>query len=300
MPYFQGLLAEVVYAPRRAYEVKRDIFLKKPGQKEVECFLYRLKEGELPNPLEREPRFWEKVHQLAFSFENGKINQVEDFLRQCGPIFPSKQAGIEEVEVLRQCLYFFRELTNWVRWAREGRLEPLQERIEEGQLLLDTTTFEDSPEVRYSPIPRTPPDIPSGIFSTETSNRQPTVHNVSIIETFTVDAVLAYTMIIPSSMERLPSLAWEVVPRAIARYLKSIPLVPEAKEGRILFRFKARGALDAAFLQWYFQEFNVYRTCEAEGCNNPVFRINAKYCSKRCKNREKQRRHRQKLKEGRR
>lgn len=279
MVYFQNLLAEVDYTPIRAYEVKKGVFRREPGGEKVECFSYRLKKNENANPVS-----WQEVRQLSFALEDGREEKIREFFSRYGPIAPDIE-GIEPVEKLKEYLFFFRELTNWVTWLKEGRLPPLRERIEEGQRILDRTTFQTFRRVRY--IPEKTVEAPSDIHL-EDGRRIIRLSATATAHFFGE----AYAIVIPSE-KRLPSFAWQEVAQATARYLETIPLIPEVKSGVILFRFKARGALDAAFLQWYFEEFISYKTCAAEECEAPVFRINAKYCSERCRNREKKRRYRE-------
>jgi len=295
---FQNLLAEVAYNPVKVGQVKRGLFIKEtPGgpkrQQEVECFYYRLKKDKvLPeNPVRSDSLFWQKLCQLSFALEDGEDGKIKEFFLHYGPIAPVAE-GIEEVERLREHLLFFRELTNWVRWLKEERTGALWERIEEGQRILDTTVFQSTPKVYYTlkQAVETPPDI-------VLSDGRRKVH---LSATGSIHSSLhVYGMVIPSSEKRLISLCWQTVAQAAARYLETIPFVPEANGGIILFRFKARGALDAAFLQWFFKEFVSDRVCAAEGCENPVFgRTDKVYCSEKCKNREKMRRYRERKKEG--
>ncbi len=271
--YFKNILAEVDYKPFRGCRAQREKVSYTIGFKEFieECFCYAPEEGKpQENPIPSNNKFWEEVKQLSFSLEDGKEGTIKDFIFKYGSISPVIE-GIEPVEKLKLKLLYFREVTNWVWWLKEERLEALQENFEEDQKLFDSG-FGDN--LLWSKVGRG------------------TGNNVA------VDFPVRYNIMAkcPSKKDKLVSLAWEIVAQAIARYLGNIPLTPVVNRKNIFFRFNASSALDAAFLQWYFQEFAYLKTCASKGCENPVFSSRKIYCSERCSNREKKRRYRERKK----
>lgn len=223
----------------------------------------------LANPVGNDPRFWREVRQLYFVFEQGKI--PVDFYRQYGGILNSYEA--EQLEKVKKMLNWFRVLTLMVEWVKTGRLAPLWEMFgpPRESKELETIYFvgnELEPYIRFMPW-----------FDSRRSK------------------LVWYT---PKNDDQLIQATWEAVTEAIAIYLRTAPLTPIKRDNNstkmplILWGFLARGALQAAFLQWFFQEvahMNV-STCEARGCHNIVFPPREKFCSERCRQREKKYRQR--------
>jgi len=158
-----------------------------------------------------------------------------------------------------------------VEWAKTGRLAPLWEKFGPPQESKDCKPVffvnDDSElNIKFSPW-----------ISTEAGE------------------VLFHT---PKNDEQLLQATWEAVTNAVGKYLDGIRLAPIIQEqpqsGLILWGFIAKGALQAAFLDWFFQEIahmNV-TTCQARGCQNIVLLPRKIFCSERCRQREKKSRQR--------
>jgi hypothetical protein len=217
------------------------------------------------------PRFWQQVRQLYFTFEEGKIPM--GFYYQYGGILEDFHS--ESIEEVRKKLDWFRLLTVMVEWAKAGKLAPLWETFGQPQESKDCKPVffvNDGSElnIKFSPW-----------FATkggEISYYTPT------------DDIFYYT---PKNDEQLIQATWEAVTEAMEKYLQAITLVPitqgQPQSKLILWGFQAKGALQAAFLDWFFQEIahmNV-NTCQARGCQNIVLLPRKIYCSERCKEREK-------------
>jgi len=107
--------------------------------------------------------------------------------------------------------------------------------------------------------------------------------------------------------EDLISFFWGMMMNSVGMVIGHIPLelvTPETLPSLGLrstgpcsspvFGFSPLGALEAAFLQWYFHELAPVgvRKCAREDCNNLVLSPRQKYCSSRCRETEKKRRQR--------
>ena len=223
----------------------------------------------IENPLHTNDHFWKEIIGLSFSFENEKLQNIREFYQKYGSICPfSRDIGsyvLESWVWVKYNLIWFRYLCNIVHWVKYGTLSPLRE-------LFSTSSEEKSNEEEPKPIL-------SYVF-------------------------LQYKIYwIPKNDEELLFLAWKAVVDETAHKLQEIQLAPTNIRGQtgfppIFCQFKAEYALDAAFLQWYFQELASInaKTCAAKGCNNLVLNPRAEYCSKRCREREKKQRQREKKK----
>lgn len=271
--YFKNILAEVDYKPIRGYRAQKKKISYDVGSKTFteDCFCYKTEGGiAQENPFLSNNKFWEEVKGLSFTFED---KAIKDFIFKYGAISPVITSiideNIEPVEKLKLRLLYFTEVTNWVRWLKEERLEPLRENFKEDQKLFNSKLWDEPLQWSKYTTP----------------------------ENETIFFMRSYLMIgCPSKTRQLVSFGWEIVGKAIAKYLRNIPLIPVINRKNVFFCFDVSSALDAAFLQWYFQEFVDLRTCAAKGCENPVFSPRAIYCSKRCYQREKKRRYREKRK----
>ncbi len=86
---------------------------------------------------------------------------------------------------------------------------------------------------------------------------------------------------------------WEIVRCAVQHEMQQIPLAPVegSRDWPIRWGFKARGTLEVAFLQWFFEEVasHGWKKCAASDCENPVIPPRRKWCSETCEEREKKR-----------
>lgn len=235
--------------------------------------------AETPNPTAEGPRFWEKVQQLSFAFQEEDWPGVQRFYHGVGPLGYRRPDGPMEYEPLIWCqgvLRWFQELTSLVRWIKDDRLSPIWEKFG-------------------------PPRLSKQVYP------------VSIVRPFawTREYALEFAgwhgrkgtewgWFTPQDDEQLVVATWQVVTHAVQDGLSRIKLEPltadyrDSKAPMVAWGFKAEGALHAAFLQWWFQEvayLNI-RTCAAEGCDRPVPPHRDQFCSKQCASRERQRRHR--------
>ncbi len=258
------------------------------------------------------PRFWEeRVKQLSFDFERKDWNKIRDFYVSYGPVKPmflSATLGIDFSGTTQRGLIWFRYLTNITDWVKNGKLSRLREFFSrEDCEFFQLFSFGIS---RIRPLEK----------SLEFSQSQEEISNrfLDVLKpSFTIsDAIMAaiHESVSPDllgkeMMERAPEVStlkdheligytWDLIATAVGAKLETIELVPVHQQGTksippVVWYFRAYCALDAAFLQWYFQEVAplMVRTCEAPGCNAPVLDPRAKYCSRRCYERAKKRRY---------
>lgn len=245
----------------------------------------------------RDGQFWKAVRQLDFAFQDGNTRRIADFYREYGRLLPvtpgaaerawntalakldtpdgpliDAEAAVEVVSEVRSWLTWFRMLTLVVEWVKRGRLEPLWEMVGKPRPLQDPILLAAaSPAGPFLELPPILRRRRSGAWS-------------------------------PATDAELVRLTWTAATQAVAQFLRLTPLVPayDSKPPRVFWRFRADGALQAAVLQWFFQEMapvNV-TTCEADGCNNPVLPPRERFCSETCRQRMKKRRQRARARTG--
>jgi hypothetical protein len=98
--------------------------------------------------------------------------------------------------------------------------------------------------------------------------------------------------------ERLYAFLWQAVVESVERRLAAIPLEPIERDFHSLqqpvvsWGFLARGALDAAFLEWFFDVFapSKVTVCEYLPCKQPVPEGRTKFCCDKHANAHRQRR----------
>jgi len=116
----------------------------------------------------------------------------------------------------------------------------------------------------------------------------------------TIDVVPTHDRPWPTQRQRndLYQLVWGAVIDAVQRRLAATPLEPIHRDLRkprrplVQWGFAAGGALDAAFLQWFFDVFAPYRMqiCERPGCERRVIPPRTKFCSGYCADAHRQQR----------
>jgi len=257
--------------------------------------------------IDGDPRFWEKVRQLSFAFERGEWGKIQEFYARYGlvkPLVLSATGGVDFSATTRQGLIWFRYLTNIAEWAKNGKLAPLREFFaEEGHEFF---------QVLSCGLSRVKP-LESSLPQEEMGNRlwkaiQPTLALSNAIIAAIQESANP-NLLGRDLRQRLPKAstlrdheltgyAWNFLAEVVGVKLGTIELVPVHQQQTkglppVVWYFRAYCALDAAFLQWYFQELAplMARTCEAPGCNAPVLDPRAKYCSMRCYWRAKKRRY---------
>lgn len=226
-------------------------------------------------PLDENPRFWREVRQLSFAFRDNDKGKIVGFYQEYGAMLP-RGYGEENLNEVKVWLEWFQTLTAIVEWVKQQREAPLREmfgpqrvstRLEEAIVTLFGTP-EGYPRIEYRPSPRI--------------NRQ----------------AKAVTFATPRTRDELFMAGWEAARHATAEFLGKHIRVSHAGEplgaATTAVTFHAFGALQAAFLQWYFQEVASYGVsrCNADDCNNPVVPPRRRFCSERCRQREKKRRQR--------
>ncbi|NPV70416.1 MAG: hypothetical protein HPY55_07215 [Firmicutes bacterium] len=266
------------------------------------------------NPTETDPRFWRTVRQLYFAFEKNDWRQIEDFYGKYGHLLPhgpclgwgrnETMPGVnpckpvsESWGVCMKWLDWFRGLTLMVEWVKNGKVGPLWDLFRQGRNNAGDRPFEKAmvikeelsavylvgdgswPYVRYLPWPP--------IFRKKTGRG-----GTAAYETIWMG---------PQNDDQLLRDTWEAIVDCVSRVLPVFVLIPmlsredDPRFPLYTWVFGASGAILAAFLQWFFQELgylNVTR-CSAADCGNLVLPPREKFCSERCRQREKKRRQRQ-------
>lgn len=231
------------------------------------------------NPTRTDQNFWQKVSSLHFAFEEKAHAKIKQFYREYGFLKVLPSAKLEDWEYTKAAVEWFNLLTSMTRWLKDRNLGPLREAI-------------DNP----------------GSGSVEILPGTKTMYPVilkGIDQHFSID-LLDYTSegahLEPD--DRLLAMAWHSILDAVNSQLnESTFTLASAPEGFAhTWHFRAKGAFEAAFLQWYFQELAGYEIakCRRRGCENPVIPpvrqrgSKQDYCSKRCRWAESKRKQREK------
>ncbi|KAF1084856.1 hypothetical protein SPSYN_02026 [Sporotomaculum syntrophicum] len=301
MNTLKTICADVIYLPLRWKGVSID-------EKFIYCNGFEdLHEKDIfrPNPVEENPRFWLEVRQLYFDFQDKKWERIESFYKKYGAI--RRRAGSqskfhgESINDVLAWLNWFRVLTIMTEYAKNEKLAPLWEmfgppRDSEINGKNQVIYFVNMEKVNFEILPNDPPQqLIQPIHNQPTIRYIPTPHmSRNKLEYHT-----------PQNDDQLLAATWQAIIEAVTDGLRPIALVPTTdrspskKAPLILWGFQADGALQAAFLQWFFQEIahmNI-TTCESNDCNNIVLPPREKFCSDRCRQREKKRRQRENKKE---
>jgi len=251
--------------------------------------------------IDGNPCFWQEVKQLSFAFEDKKWEAIQAFYSRYGPVKPiflSATIGVDYGFLTQNALLWFRHLTNLVAWIKNEKVSALREFFKEGNDVFFQPSFYGTPRIRALPLNRE-----EGLSLTNQKTvmlvlravQDETLRQMEILERLREVAGRAQREMKDS--ELIPR-AWDLVALAVGEKLASIELVPVRQQSSklmppVIWYFRAYCALDAAFLQWYFQELAplTVKTCEAPGCNGVVLDPRAKYCSSRCYERVKKRRY---------
>lgn len=222
-----------------------------------------------------DPPKWTEIHKVYFALEDGDERKVLDFYRGYGTILGGDPEPLDEV---KKRLDQFRRLTVVVECLKKPNEDRSLERIRHTLALGKPVDLESEDAVgSFSPGEIQGPFAAFLLPS-------PASHAVWHVA---------------RDKAGIWNEAWERVSWASAQFLRDIPLVPLVSSSPpVMWGFHASGALQAAFLQWFFQNLayvNV-KTCEAPGCNNLVLPPRQKYCSTRCEERMRKRRYRERLK----
>ncbi|HHY12248.1 MAG TPA: hypothetical protein GX529_06430 [Firmicutes bacterium] len=254
-----------------------------------------------PNPINKDPRFWEKVRQLYFAFKNHDISRIEKFYGSYGPLGPGSAGHSWEVyaalvwdmgnslgeefskylslidrsftfeswDWCEENLDWFRMLTVLTEHIKQGRTSALWEIINKAS---SDMVFDGAVSIQVAP-------------------------NISVWR----------NPHLPETDEQsLVPFVWFAILESVKKQLRQIHLdfdarPPNAKGLPFCWSFRPKGAIEAAFLQWCFQELAPMATdikeCARSDCNNLVFGSRKKYCSERCYRTQKKRRYRQRKRE---
>ena len=235
--------------------------------------------------LEAHLRFWEEVQQLAFAFNEDDEARVRGFYQTYGWLGHSPFPGFHESWAwAKDVLNWFRMLVRLAQAVRDRKVGFLRE-------YGHTHTIED--------IGR---GLKFGYFAPSYEwwgSSEPDGDRTFIIR-FPYDEadwVDIETSIPPEDDDRLLRGTWREITRSATQYLDRITLVPGSQDysdpssPRVVWGFNARGAMEAAFLQWFFHEFTAVQPtiCAARGCERFVPEGRTKWCSETCREREKKR-----------
>lgn len=240
------------------------------------------------NPTFENPRFWEEVRQLYFAFEREDMSAIRDFYEMYGALgYPGDDGEREPLpgiigerrprwagqfpylpepwEWCSSVLNWFRLLTIIVNHCKQGRADVLREIWDrwESQYVCRDLLYGLPVQLHELPRPKMDEDLISFFWGMMMAS---------------VGMVLGQIPLRLVEPEMLP-------------FLELSSAGPCSSP---VFGFSPLGALEAAFLQWYFQELAPVgvRKCAREDCNNLVLSPRQKYCSARCRETEKKRRQR--------
>lgn len=252
------------------------------------------------NPTLNNPHFWKKVRQLYFDFEDKNWQAIRNFYFGYGKILSARfhKRDKEYISDIIGRLNWFRALTVMVEWAKSGKLAPLREMFGEPRESkhLQIIYFVNMKKVTFPILPDDPPQQ-----EIQPISGLPTIRYLPKFDPRRSKMV----WVTPQNDTELLAATWEAVTEAMTDMLQSILLFPDNKEHNtprhplITWGFLADGALQAAFLQWFFQEIAYINVtnCAADGCNNIVLPPRERFCSEKCRQREKKRRQRSSLKQ---
>lgn len=249
-----------------------------------------LRVDELWNPVDQEPGFWRAVRSMAFRFRDGDQGAVREFYQRYGAFgFPADRSErTERWDTVAGALDWFRVLTLLVEWVKQRKAEPLWE--------LFRSAHPEEIDAEGKPTERSSLYLLTG--------RAPGLPPIRFVPwPFLRRRQVFWSR--PTTDEELYIDAWRAAVDTAGAYMRNVTIVPRTQDHRAgspaaTFAFIAKGALQAAFLQWFFQEvapMNV-TTCEAEGCDNPVLPPRERFCSETCRQREKKRRQRARARTG--
>lgn len=232
---------------------------------------------------------WQEVRQLAFAFDEEDWPTVQAFYAEHGPLGDPEClnmfSGIRErVGWAAAATEWFRTLTVLVEALQNDRTSQLWEQFGEPREL----TISHSDEPIYLAGPHPFGDKPSFDYC---------IRWVPVRG----EKGRCFT---PQNEAELYYATWQAVIQAVEHELARIHLTPirrdydDARHPQLHWGFAVEGALQEAFLDWFFRVFAPLkvRTCAASDCSNPVLAPRRTYCSPECRNRQKQRDHRERKK----
>jgi len=281
------------------------------------------------SPTETNRRFWKDVRQLYFDFEGGAWDRIRVFYAQYGPVwllgcrwggeqmgsvldarFCSEDLEAEGISQVMHHLNWFRELTMIVQHIKQRKAAPLWERFEAARRAWEdvSSTYRTVKE-RRALLWRAEQELGEhfgapGVYMID----RPRGRDESfILEELPPPIRLPVMDDYPADDDQLYAAAWEAVLEVVGIVFDSIPCdfsgrgsPTKKKKPQPVLRLYPPAALAAAFLQWFFQEVSPVNVavCAAEDCDLPVLPPYKRYCSRRCREREKKRKWRRKVRDG--
>ena len=260
---------------------------KKQGKRFISGDITQLKktnwQDETNNPASQNHNFWKEVSgDWYFAFENDSLEKVRGYYRLYGALSPPT-SGPESWESNEQALGWFNLLTCMTRWLKEEKVGPIKDLFGHPRSL-------DSEESRTLVF------YPNDLRPKRGGGRP----FYSILWHPYVDP--AYPLeerLTPQNDLELLQETWYLITEEVQKLLNVIQLSPatlgQHDKRNLTWLFKASGAFEAAFLQWYFQELADVKitTCKKHGCKKPVPPGRKRYCSDQCQRAAQQQRYRQ-------
>jgi hypothetical protein len=247
--------------------------------------MIEVQEGNFWHPddfLDSHPRFWDDVRQLAFAFDEEDEDRVCRFCCEYGRL------GRYPLPMLHESWAYLKDIVGWFQM-----LTCLTEAVKERR-----TGFlrEFGREYTDEDVDR---GFRPGYFHTSYGEWEGRDSNLYYIrfphDTDHTSPVPRYFA--PQDDALLLEGTWRAITETAAIYLDSVRLVPLAQDfsnnrfPKVAWTFRAEGAVEAAFLQWFFTEFSQIQPtiCAAGDCTNLVPHDRRKWCSDRCRERVKKR-----------
>lgn len=243
----------------------------------------------LPNEKEYPPGFWrELVERWLGIFMEPKRNvaPISNFYGMYGAVTAfGEENWYESAEAARLSIEWLSSLVKVVWWLKTEKYGPL------GDFFRDSTKKED-PAINYF------------------SARIPGTEGYEYLElSFAphLDLKTGKTRFVqPRNDEELSAETWRAVTEAAWTRLEKITLAPvladfgKKKDATILWGFNAQGAMNAAFLQFFFEELAHVNLPKCVGCGKPIDTPGRyRWCGDPCREKYYKRWQREKKRKGR-
>lgn len=264
--------------------------------KSVQKIAQALDDDLTDNPATNDPKFWQHVRQWGFAFEDNDYDKVQGYYRAYGPLQAvprslfHRETGYRKLHneeswgANKAALGWFIHLTGLLDHIKEGRLGPLWKDFGNPRMSGECTSVWFYPEAQRQKKGR---GIGVPFYSIRWIT-PPWLNKMSHASNF--------IWLTPQNNDHVMQATWDVIVMEVQKMLNEISLTPattgEHDNRNLTWRFIARGAFEAAFLQWYFQEVADYRpNGKRKKCpvceeylplkKNPGNK--RKYCSSKCR-----------------